>query len=325
MTDVSVVIPTRGRESLSIAVESAYRQQGVGVEVIVVDASGTGAARPLLRDLSEAVYVDATRPLGAADARWAGCGRSQGEWIAFLDDDDVFAPTKSLGQIERAGHEGAALVTCDYSVVPYCQIRRLGDTRTDEWDGAVASLLHLGRKGPLERPHALAGVAPYLFERRSLKSRKRLVTSSVIAKGEIARSVPWNSGLSRFEDWDWYLAIDSIGGVWAHHPELLVAIGDSAPGSLSDRGTRLSPALLSWPIGPLAGKAPRALGDVLVCDVGVTLAKGGDISGAVGALRAGMIVGKPGAYAIARWVAAMTTVTVRIFGRKVARSLRRIT
>jgi glycosyltransferase involved in cell wall biosynthesis len=110
---VSVVIPTRDRsEMLRRAVASVLAQRDVDLEVVVVDdGSGEPVAERLeqLRDPRVRVIRHETSR-GVARARNAGVEAADGEWVAFLDDDDFWAPQKLARHLERARAEGAGWV-----------------------------------------------------------------------------------------------------------------------------------------------------------------------------------------------------------------------
>jgi hypothetical protein len=103
--DVSVVIPTRDRpEFLALTLRTALWQQDVDSEVIVVDdgsESGTAAVVRQLAD-SRVRLLRNTGPPGVAGARNCGIGAAMGRWIAFLDDDDLWAPRKLTMQLAAA-------------------------------------------------------------------------------------------------------------------------------------------------------------------------------------------------------------------------------
>lgn len=92
--DVSVVIPTHDRpETLELAVRSALAQPGVAVEVIVVDDSETGSARPAVARIGDArvryfrhSQPSAGHPSAPRNAAWL---MAAGRYVYFLDDDDL--------------------------------------------------------------------------------------------------------------------------------------------------------------------------------------------------------------------------------------------
>lgn len=97
---VSVVIPTHYRNDLlRDAIDSARRQTHDPVEVIVVDDSGTGHARPVLDEYDEVESIIFDRNRGPQAAREAGFQRSSGRYVQFLDDDDLLLPTKIEKQL----------------------------------------------------------------------------------------------------------------------------------------------------------------------------------------------------------------------------------
>lgn len=91
---VSVVIPVRnGARYLAMAVASVRAQTVPVIEVIIVDDGSTDdtpaviAALPGVRALRQ-------EPAGAAAARNRGAEAATGEWLAFLDADDLWPPER---------------------------------------------------------------------------------------------------------------------------------------------------------------------------------------------------------------------------------------
>jgi glycosyltransferase involved in cell wall biosynthesis len=101
---VSVVIPTHNRlRLLRRALTTVFAQQGVGTEIIVVDDGSSDGTCEALAGLSGAVTVIRhAAPLGVSAARNAGIERAQCEWLAFLDDDDLWSPDKLSAQLAAA-------------------------------------------------------------------------------------------------------------------------------------------------------------------------------------------------------------------------------
>lgn len=88
----SIIITTHNRpQLLSRAVDSA-RRAGANVEVIVVDDASTDETAAVCSDLPGIKYVRVERNQRVAGARNLGVLVSGGEYITFLDDDDLRLP-----------------------------------------------------------------------------------------------------------------------------------------------------------------------------------------------------------------------------------------
>jgi glycosyltransferase involved in cell wall biosynthesis len=89
----SVIIPTYNRRDRTVrAVRSVLAQRFADYEIVVVDdgsADGTGDA---VAALHPGIRVLRQPNRGAAAARNAGISASRGEWVAFLDSDDLWLP-----------------------------------------------------------------------------------------------------------------------------------------------------------------------------------------------------------------------------------------
>jgi glycosyltransferase involved in cell wall biosynthesis len=102
---VSVIIPTRNRSALlALTLRSVLGQRDVDLEAIVVDEASTDETEARLaavRDLRVRV-IRHDAPLGLSAARNHGADEARGEWLAFIDDDDLWAPDKILRQLQAA-------------------------------------------------------------------------------------------------------------------------------------------------------------------------------------------------------------------------------
>jgi glycosyltransferase involved in cell wall biosynthesis len=104
-SSTTVVVPTRNRpEYLSAALASVLGQHGGAPRIVVVDdASSTPV--PAIANV-EVLRLDTRR--GTATARNLGLERVTTEWVAFLDDDDLWAPSKLARQREALVQEPGA-------------------------------------------------------------------------------------------------------------------------------------------------------------------------------------------------------------------------
>jgi glycosyltransferase involved in cell wall biosynthesis len=109
---VTVVLPTHNRSSmLRQALRSALDQEDVELEVIVVDDGSTDDTQGVVERIDDdrLRVIRHERPLGVSRARNAGIERAKGEWIAFLDDDDLWAPGKLDAHLRRSAEQGLTL------------------------------------------------------------------------------------------------------------------------------------------------------------------------------------------------------------------------
>lgn len=110
MTRVAIVLPTKDRpRELSRAVRSVLAQTHTEWELHVVD---DGSAVPVVLETDDP-RVSLHRheqSLGVSAARNAALGASGGQWVALLDDDDLWAPEKLERQLDVAAAHGAGLV-----------------------------------------------------------------------------------------------------------------------------------------------------------------------------------------------------------------------
>jgi glycosyltransferase involved in cell wall biosynthesis len=97
----SVIIPLfNGERFLAEALDSVRAQTYPPFEIVVVDDGSTDRGPDIARAYSGVQVV--TQPnAGNAAARNAGVARARGELLAFLDQDDVWAPSKLEVQVGR--------------------------------------------------------------------------------------------------------------------------------------------------------------------------------------------------------------------------------
>jgi glycosyltransferase involved in cell wall biosynthesis len=183
MPTVSAIIPVWNRANLiTSAIDSILAQQlpaGCSLQVIVVDDGSTddlvGALRPYGTGVTT---IRHDRNAGAAAARNTGIGAARGDYVAFLDSDDVWLPGKLAAQSDVM--------------------------RKNSWS-ASCTAYYLSRPG---RPEIVS--PPYETGEIGLED---LVWGCFVSPGStlmFERAVfdeigAFDTGLQRLEDWDWLL------------------------------------------------------------------------------------------------------------------------
>jgi glycosyltransferase involved in cell wall biosynthesis len=116
---VSVVIPTRNRRDLLLrTLRSVLRQREVALSVVVVDEASTdGSAEAVhrLRDPRVRVVRHAVCQ-GVSRARNTGIEQVDTAWVAFVDDDDLWAPDKVRVQLDAVALQPRARWACTGAV-----------------------------------------------------------------------------------------------------------------------------------------------------------------------------------------------------------------
>lgn len=203
MLEVSVVIPTRNRWPLlsTRALPSALAQADVQHEVIVVDDGSTDETRTLLAEIHDARLrvIRHEERAGVARARNTGIAAAQADWVAFLDDDDVWSPQKLRVQLDAASSRNADFV--------YSAIAKVGE------DVQITEL------PPAPSP---ADLAASLLSRNVLRGG----CSNVMAKTEIVRNLGgFDEQLFQLTDWDLWIRLATSGAA-AVSAEVTVACFD---------------------------------------------------------------------------------------------------
>ncbi len=116
---VSVVIPTYKRQSqLRQAINSVDEQTYDNIEIIVVDDDPASELRETALDLGAQKYIQHSENRGVSYSRNDGIRASDGEYVAFLDDDDLWMRNKIEKQVEllTASDETYGMVYGGYHV-----------------------------------------------------------------------------------------------------------------------------------------------------------------------------------------------------------------
>lgn len=123
VNSVTVIVPHYNRPDLvRKALLSIHNQTVKPTEILLVDDCSTPENREKLKEQADLATIMSTpKNLGLANTRNFGAQNARGEWLAFLDDDDVFLLDKQERQIRyleahpdvKALGGGARMVTPD--------------------------------------------------------------------------------------------------------------------------------------------------------------------------------------------------------------------
>jgi glycosyltransferase involved in cell wall biosynthesis len=106
MSSVSVIIPTyNGGEYILDAVNSVLQQTYAPLEIIVVDDGSQEDILRILSPVSHRIRFIRQDNAGPGAARNTGVRAARGEFIAFIDDDDLWHPTKMEAQMRRMNQD----------------------------------------------------------------------------------------------------------------------------------------------------------------------------------------------------------------------------
>jgi len=92
---ISVIIPTFNRKDMLLeAIKSVFSQTLLPDEVIIVDCESKDGTKDAVLGYSQKVIFLETQTPGASTQRNIGISQAKGDYIAFLDDDDIWHPDK---------------------------------------------------------------------------------------------------------------------------------------------------------------------------------------------------------------------------------------
>lgn len=138
---VSVIIPTYNRADLVVeAVRSVLNQTYGRMETIVVDDGSTDNTGEILSEYKHKIRYIYQERSERSKARNEGVRHAGGDYIAFLDSDDLWLPTKVEEQVQILYEQRAVGVV--YTGVQYIDLNGHPDDRKLCWDAPVRGALY---------------------------------------------------------------------------------------------------------------------------------------------------------------------------------------
>jgi glycosyltransferase involved in cell wall biosynthesis len=171
------------------------------VQVVVID----DASREDIQSVAsrfDVVYERLARNSGSSVARNRGVELASGRWLKFLDSDDVLNAGSLANEVAAGEASGAQIVAAGWQVV------------------------ELSPEG-IETPGPVFGAPHFDVIADDLLRGLAVPTSAALYSSELARRVSWDPGLSKLNDWDYFVSAamqaDSIATVpssayrWRQH------------------------------------------------------------------------------------------------------------
>ena len=187
---VSILIPAYNAERwIRETLRSALAQTWPNKEIIVVDDGSTDRTLKVVRDFeaSGGVKVIAQKNRGAAAARNAGYAESRGEYIQWLDADDLLAPDKIELQMMRAADFK------DPSVL---------------LSGAWAPFSHRPHAAHFQPSELWADLSPSDWLRSKLGKNLHMQTATWLTTRALAEAAgPWNTSMWVDDDGEYFCRV----------------------------------------------------------------------------------------------------------------------
>jgi glycosyltransferase involved in cell wall biosynthesis len=188
--EITAVVPTHNRRDLlRLTLRTVLGQRDVDLEVVVVDDGSTDDTAEVVAGFDDPRMhlVRHGTPQGVSAARNRGIAEAGGKWVAFVDDDDLWAPDKLARQLEAAHDTGRGWAYA-------------GAVKID----AAQRLLNGGRPPPAPEE---------VMARITRWNPMPGGCSNVIASSTLLRRAgPFDRQLINLADWDLWIRMAQAGG-----------------------------------------------------------------------------------------------------------------
>jgi glycosyltransferase involved in cell wall biosynthesis len=191
---VSVVMPAYNCAAfVAEAIESALAQDYPNLEILVVNDGSTDDTASVLSRFADRIHVIDVPNGGPARARNTGLEQARGDYIAFLDADDVWIPGKLAAQVEHLqSHPEVGVCYTGWHV-----------WLSDEHGGFVRPAW---AAQSLQSPAIDAARSGWIYGR--LLFDCELLTTTVMIRASIARETGlFDTALAVGEDYDYWLRL----------------------------------------------------------------------------------------------------------------------
>jgi glycosyltransferase involved in cell wall biosynthesis len=215
---VSILIPAYNTEAtIAQSIKSAIAQSWQSIEIIVVDDGSTDRTAAVARRFaSKRVSVVSTENRGAAAARNRALQLSQGDYLQWLDADDLLAPDKIERQLaaQRETDSRRILLSSQWATFYY---------RTDHACSVPTSLWQ--------------DLSPVEWLLRKMGDNLHMQTATWLTSRELAEAAgPWDIRLLTDDDGEYFCRVLLASGGTRFVPGTGIFYRATAPGNLSHIG-----------------------------------------------------------------------------------------
>ncbi|NER33278.1 MAG: glycosyltransferase family 2 protein [Oscillatoria sp. SIO1A7] len=210
---ISVIIPTYNRANLvRRAIDSVIKQSYENLEIIVVDDASGDNTQEVINGIGDSRirYIRHGVNQGGAATRNTGIEAATGEYVAFLDSDDVWLQGKievQLAAIQNQRHTER--------IVSY--------TKFEIGDGEGVYIKPSRGKNEKE------AVADYLFVHEG-----DIITSTMMLSRALVKETGFRPDLKTHQDWDFSLSLEAAGAQFIFVEKVLTVVDNE------DRSDRIS-------------------------------------------------------------------------------------
>jgi glycosyltransferase involved in cell wall biosynthesis len=213
---VSIIIPCFNAEAwVGAAIDSVLAQTWPETEVIAInDGSRDASLAEMRRFEGPRVRVLDQGNLGASAARNSGLRAASGEFIQFLDADDLLAPDKIATQMDLLNRSGDRAVAT----------ARWGRFEGDPSTAKVSDCAMFQNLSPID------------FLLLHTSDGLMMHPAAWLVPAELARDAgPWNETLSLNDDGEYFCRVVLASRAVVHAPDSLTLYRSGIPHSLSSR------------------------------------------------------------------------------------------
>lgn len=218
---ISVVIPTYNRAGvIPTTIQSVLAQTYRNLEIIVVDDASADRTQEVVSGFSDRRirYICHEQNRGGSVARNTGVTAAKGSFIAFLDSDDAWLPSKLEVQL-------AAILGCPepQNTVIYSPLKSLAGVPADLKDELRG--IYWAERVPQRGKAEIEPVADYLFCEEGV-----IQTSTLLLHSDLARRTRFDESLKKHQDYGLCLQLEANGAkfifveetlaIWNHDPQL---------------------------------------------------------------------------------------------------------